>query len=92
MEDAELFYYFGDQLWAVRKGPWKLHVKTTSPASVATWGNWPIEEDDPPKLFNVEHDPSEKYNVADKHPEVVEQLLRFMQEHQRNIVPGKQQR
>ena len=64
----------------------------TSPASVSTWGDWPIEEHDPPLLFNVEHDPSEKYNVAEKHPKVVEQLLKLMQEHQKNVVPGEPQR
>ena len=66
VRDAELFYYFGDQLWALRRGPWKMHLNTTSPASVATWGNWPIEEHDPPLLFNVEHNPSEQHNVADE--------------------------
>jgi arylsulfatase A-like enzyme len=90
--EAEMFYYFGDELWAVRNGPWKIHVKTTSPASVSTWGDWPIEEHDPPLLFNVEHDPSEKYNVADKHPEVVEKLLRVMHQHKESVVPGEPQR
>ena len=90
--EAEMFYYFGDELWAVRQGPWKIHVKTTSPASVSTWGDWPIEEHDPPLLFNVEQDPSEKHNLADQHPKVVEQLLKLMRQHQRSVVPGKPQR
>jgi len=90
--DARMFYYFGDELWAVRKGPWKIHVKTTSPASVSTWGDWPIEEHDPPLLFNVEHDPSEKYDVADKHPEVVRRLLKLMQKHEERVEPGEPQR
>jgi arylsulfatase A len=90
--EAEMFYYFGDELWAVRRGPWKIHVKTTSPASVSTWGDWPIEEHDPPLLFNVEQDPSEKHNLADQHPKVVVQLLKLMQQHQRSVVPGKPQR
>ncbi len=90
--EARMFYYFGDELWAVRKGPWKIHVKTTSPASVSTWGQWPIEEHDPPLLFHVEHDPSEKHNIADKHPDVVRELLELMKEHQRNLVAGKPQR
>ena len=90
--EARMFYYFGDELWAVRKGPWKIHVKTTSPASVSTWGQWPIEEHDPPLLFNVEHDPSEKYNVAHEQPEVVEQLLKLMHEHEKNVVRGEPQR
>ena len=90
--EARMFYYFGDELWAVRKGPWKIHVKTTSPASVSTWGDWPIEEHDPPLLFHVEHDPSERHNIDDKHPDVVRELLELMKEHQRNLVPGKPQR
>lgn len=90
--EAQMFYYFGDELWAVRQGSWKIHVKTTDPASVSTWGKWPIEQHDPPLLFHVEHDPSEKHNVADKHPEVVQQLLKLMQEHRKNVVPGKPQR
>jgi arylsulfatase A len=90
--EARMFYYFGDQLWAVRKGPWKIHVKTTSPASVSTWGDWPIEEHDPPLLFHVEHDPSERHNLAEKHPDIVRELLELMKEHLRNLVPGKPQR
>ncbi len=92
VDDAELFYYFGDQLWAVRKGPWKLHLKTASLASVATWGDWPVEEHDPPLLFNIEHDPSEKYNLAQDHSEIVDQLVQFIQEHQQKLVPGVPQR
>ena len=91
-EAAEMFYYFGDELWAVRRGPWKIHVKTTNPASVSTWGEWPIEEHDPPLLFNVEHDPSEKFDVADKHPEVVQELLALMRDHEDRVVPGEPQR
>jgi len=90
--EALMFYYFSEELWAVRKGPWKIHVKTTSPASVSTWGEWPIEEHDPPLLYHVEHDPSEKYNVADKHLDVVRELLEVMKEHQANLVAGKPQR
>jgi len=87
-----LFYYFGEELWALRKGPWKIHVKTTNPASVATWGDWPIKEHDPPLLFNVEHDPSEKYDVAEQHPDVVAELLALMRQHEAELKPGKPQR
>lgn len=41
---------------------------------------------DPSLLFHVEHDPSEKRNIADKHPDVVKELLELMKEHQRNLV------
>ncbi len=87
-----MFYYFGDELWAVRAGPWKMHVKTTRPASVEKWGNWPVEEHDPPLLFNVEKDPAEKYDVATAHPEVVDKLRKLAKQHQATVKPGRPQR
>lgn len=90
--ESEMFYYFGDELWAVRKGPWKMHTKTTKPASVEKWGNWPIELHDPPLLFNVEADPGEKFNVADANPHVVATLRSLFQSHKASVKPGKPQR
>ena len=66
-----LFYYRGYRLMAVRKGPWKLHFITQ-----AGYGEKPRPHD-PPLLFQVEQDPSEKYDVAAKHPEVVREILRM---------------
>lgn len=65
-----VFYYFGidHQLMAVRKGPWKLHVKTYSQLGVSYFDNTI------PLLFDLDEDPSEKYNLATKHPEIVEEL------------------
>lgn len=67
------FFYFGvdHQLMAVRKGPWKLHVKTYSQTGVDYFGKTPL-------LFNVYEDPSEKYDLADKHPQLVEELSRLI--------------
>lgn len=69
-----LYYYFNEEVWAVRKGPWKIHRKTVAPAQTATWGNWPVTEHNPPLLFNLETDPGEKYNVAPDHLEIVAEL------------------
>lgn len=90
--EPEMYYYFGDELWAVRKGQWKMHTKTTKPASVEKWGNWPIEIHDPPLLFNVESDPGEKFNLAGANPEVVASLLNLFRQHQASIKPGTPQR
>ncbi|HMQ46923.1 MAG TPA: sulfatase [Saprospiraceae bacterium] len=70
-EDAErIFLYYGlnNDLFAIRKGPWKLHLKTYSQLGLDYF------EAERPLLFHLEHDPSEKYNVADKHPEIVKAL------------------
>ena len=70
------YYYFGvgHQLMAVRDGKWKLHVKTWSQIHKDYFdGKLPL-------LFNLEMDPSEKYDVADKHPEIVERLTKMINE------------
>jgi len=67
---AAFFYYFSDQLQAVRSGPWKLYLPLTN-RRVA--GNRRIEQ--PAALFNLVDDLQETRNVAGEHPEVVQQLL-----------------
>lgn len=68
-EDTPYFYFgLNQQLMAVRKGSWKLHIKTYSQLGLDYFnGKLPL-------LFNVNIDPSEKYNVEDKHPEIVKEL------------------
>jgi arylsulfatase A-like enzyme len=55
----EMFYYRGFELMAVRLGPWKAHFQTQS-----GYGQPMAEKHDPPLLFNLEVDPSERFNVA----------------------------
>ena len=70
------YYYFGigHQLMAVRSGKWKLHVKTYSQIGADYFkGELPL-------LFNLENDPSEKYNVAKEHPEIVSKLKKMLED------------
>ena len=68
------FYYYLDQLQAVRSGPWKLFLPLDGfvrhphfrPGEAAT-----------PLLFHLVDDPGSKRNLALKHPEVVERLSRI---------------
>ena len=43
-------------------------------------------------VLPMRHDPSEKYNVAGNHPEVVQELLGIMRQHNADMVPGPPQR
>ena len=86
--DPRFFYYFNEEIWAVRRGPWKLHRKTVNPGSTAKWGNWPVTEHNPPLLFNVDADPGEKFNAAAEHPEIVSALLSLIDEREAQILPG----
>jgi arylsulfatase A len=81
-----MIYYRGQRIFAVRKGPFKAHFITRS-----EYGGNDEEQHDPPLLFNLEHDPSEKYNIAQKHPEIIEEIKKLMQKHQATVEPVKDQ-
>jgi arylsulfatase A-like enzyme len=78
----EMFYWTNAQLHAVRRGPWKLHLKMREAV------NYGKEvELAKPELYNLEHDISEKYNLADKLPGSVELMLKLVDEHLLDIDP-----
>jgi arylsulfatase A-like enzyme len=83
-----LFYYRAYQLMAVRQGPWKAHLMTQDGYGP---GSKQAVKHDPPLLFNLEHDPSERENVAAKHPEVVAQILRAVEKHRASLEPAETQ-
>lgn len=82
----EMFYYREAELYAVRKGPWKAHYLSKPEYT----GN-ELTKHDPPLLYNVLEDPSEKYDVAEKHPEVLEMIAKVRDEHLKNMVKGEDQ-
>lgn len=82
------YYYNAEELRAVRKGPWKLHVASNTPAT----GSPAVARHDPPLLYHLAHDPSEKYDVAAAHPAVVKELVALMEQHKKSVVPGPPQR
>lgn len=64
---------------AVRKGAWKLHVKTYSQLGIDHFS------DTLPLLFNLDNDPSEKYNLASTFPERVKELQTLIETKSREI-------
>ena len=74
------------------RDPGKCISRQTDPASVTTWGAWEIEERDPPILFNVDHDPGEKYNLGASNPDIVAELTALAQGHREKLKPGAPQR
>lgn len=57
----EFFYFSASTLHAVRAGKWKFRLAPAEPAAVA-------------ELYDLDVDPSERYNVADRHPRIVKRL------------------
>jgi arylsulfatase A len=85
-----LFYYAnsGDGiLSAVRRDSFKAFfvVPSTGTAGTAT------ENPATPQLYNLDQDPSEKFDLADKHPELITGLRRLADEHQKTVVRVKNQ-
>jgi len=85
-----VFYYRGTQVYAIRKGEYKAHFITqneygsqtahpiTDPPMEIT--NTPTVHETP-LLYNVNIDPSEKFNIAGEHPEIIKELRKVMEKH-----------
>jgi len=81
-----MFYYRGTELFAVRKGPYKAHFITQS----GYGGDKPIKHD-PPVLYHLEHDPSEKYDIAKDHPDVIADIVKEVEKHGVTLTPVEDQ-
>ena len=75
-----VYYYRGTRLMAIRHGPWKAHFITQS-----AYGNQPAESHDPPLLFQLEHDPSEKYDVSKDHADVIATIQQVAEKHRATV-------
>jgi len=80
---AEVLFYRGTRLMAIRKGPWKAHFVTQG----SYVGNTQPQVHDPPLLFQLDVDPSEKWNVAERYPEVIAELKAAAESHQAAVEP-----
>jgi arylsulfatase A-like enzyme len=79
----EVYYYRKRDLFAMRLGAYKAHFITQK----VYVGEERVYHD-PPLLFNVEEDPSERFNIADEYPEVLDQIRKAVIAHQENMNPA----
>jgi arylsulfatase len=82
--EALLFLWVRNELRAVRKAEWKLHVVTNYPSN----GTRRTTQHSPPLLYNVLEDPGEHYDVASRNPDVVRELLEIMERHKQEVFGG----
>ncbi len=68
------YYYWEDQLQAVRSGRWKLVLPFEK--KKRNWGK--PEPNMPLQLFDLNADIAEKNSLADQHPEIVEKLMVYI--------------
>lgn len=81
-----MFYYRDAELFAVRRGPWKLHLRTQ-----AGYSQPQPDTHEPPLLFHLDHDPGESFDVAKNQPQVVAELQALIRRHLEDVKPGKNQ-
>ena len=74
-----IHYYRQDTLIGVRYKQWKMYIKDPNP-----WDNDPAQ-DALPLLYNIEHDPSEKYNVARDNSDIVDQIFSISDKHVKEV-------
>jgi len=77
---TDVQYYRQDTLVGIRYKEWKIYIDDPNP-----WNN-EFTDSDIPILYNIEHDPSEKYNIADSHPEIIENLTKIAEMHIRETI------
>ncbi|MCC6125597.1 MAG: sulfatase [Pirellulales bacterium] len=91
----EVYYcYFLNGLHAVRSGKWKLHVphpyptldglpggKGGKPATI-------VRKQTGVELYDLENDIAEAANVAEQHPEVVERLMKYVEQAREDLGDG----
>ena len=85
-----MFYYRGDELFAIRKGAFKAHFQTAQGYARAG-EKLNFEKHEPPLLFDLGVDPGEKVNVATNHPKVMADIQNELEKHRAGLVPGKAQ-
>jgi arylsulfatase A-like enzyme len=78
-----VFYWRQRELYAVREGAWKAHFITEG--AYGQFGGKTVHET--PELYNLDHDPSEKFDIAAAHPDVVARLRKVAADHQAGIAP-----
>jgi len=78
----EIFYYRDTEIYAVRTGNYKVHFITQN-----EYGSQDKTLHTPPLVFDLNHDPSEKYNIANEHKDVITQASALLEKHKATLVP-----
>ena len=78
----EMFFYRARRLFAARVGPYKAHFVTQS-----GYGGDPPVEHDPPQLYDLRSDPSERFDIAARHPDVLERIRARVDAHRATVEP-----
>lgn len=77
----EMFFYHGTRIFAVRKGAFKLYFYENNPLGYPEQ----MRKLDTLRLFNVQIDPSEKYDIAQDNPDVIADIQKLVTQHKATV-------
>lgn len=78
----EMYFYHATKLFAVRNGKYKLYFLKNNPDGYPE----KIETLEKRQLFNLQEDPSERFDLAEKYPEIVREIEELAAKHQSTVV------
>jgi len=81
-----VLYYRDTEVFAIRKGAFKAHFITQP-----EYGSSQRTIHDPPLLYDLNTDPSEKHDIAAKHPEIIAEIKKVLEDHISTLVPVENQ-
>jgi len=83
----DFIFYRGDNIYAVRQGPWKAHYVTQG-----AYGQGPKRtEHQPPLLFHLERDPGEQHPVKENREAVLAEIEAIKANHAGTIIAAPNQ-
>lgn len=82
-----MFYYRHQKIFAVRIGAYKVHFSVTD----ENGNEKDLVQSGSPLVYNLEIDPSEKYNIADTNEEIIEIAKKLADKHLASVVPVENQ-
>jgi len=80
-----MYYYFGNELHAVRSGRWKFRAKNHLRNENIYNKEWPADIVVPAALYDLARDPGEQKSVLADHPNIAERLRRYMAESREDL-------
>ena len=86
-----IFYYNGASLTGVRHRAFKLHLSMAAGSGAAGAAAIPAPANPAWELYNLDEDPSEKFDRAGKRPDIVRELRALMEAHEKTIEPFENQ-
>lgn len=83
----EMLFYHGLEVFAARKGDYKLYFYRNNPKGYPER----LAKLDSVQLFHLQHDPSERFNLAGQYPGIVREITEMVERHKATLKPVENQ-